>query len=87
MSRRIDHVEHGWPEATGRRRVLVENPDLSAFELRTQVLREAGYTTLRCARDRKTRFTSVVQIPRGVQKPGSRSGSGIGTDIDSFSVP
>jgi len=49
MSRRIDHVEHGWPEATGRRRVLVENPDLSAFELRTQVLREAGYDVAMCA--------------------------------------
>ncbi len=25
--------------------------------------------------------------PRGVQKPGSRSESGVGTEIDSFGVP
>jgi hypothetical protein len=26
-------------------------------------------------------------LARGVQKPGSRSGSGVGTEIDSFGVP
>jgi magnesium chelatase family protein len=30
---------------------------------------------------------ALAILARGVQKPGSRSGSGIGTDIDSFGVP